>query len=163
MTTPITKLNKEISQSMIDDLMQYQSSLVYDPFVGPSGDMDGNSISLILDNSSLPQSILDAFAYELSIGDGCNFLKNNGIVIMHKDVRRQCSITIPLSNISIGTTFYDDNIGPILTQLHELGSVYLQNNQVFHAVNDHSETERIFFQIRFRDKTYDEVLALLTK
>jgi len=72
------------------------------------------------------------------------FLKNKG-TITHKDLRRRCSLTVPLKS-STPTIFYESN--SIIKLLHG-DDTFLQNNEVTHSVNWCQEW-RYFLQISFK-------------
>jgi len=126
------------------ELYQIQGSLKYEEFYNmKQGELtkDGNYIAR---DPNLPNWVNEKFRDILKHSKRILFLKNKG-TITHKDLRRRCSLTVPLKS-STPTIFYKSN--SIIKLLHG-DDTFLQNNEVMHSVNWCQEW-RYFLQISFK-------------
>ena len=91
------------------ELYQIQGSLKYEEFYNmKQGELtkDGNYIAR---DPNLPNWVNEKFRDILKHSKRILFLKNKG-TITHKDLRRRCSLTVPLKS-STPTIFYKSNSG----------------------------------------------------
>jgi hypothetical protein len=164
------------------ELYQIQSSLDYSEFAGhctttdPDGMFDGNYVAR---SPNLPTWVYDKFNDILGFSKRIVFLKNKG-TMLHNDLNRKSSLTIPLVNTITPTIFYDTWASKLewcvrgrecvwrreagvcvcevcgvcgwepVARLFHNGNTFLQNNEIIHSVNWTDEW-RYFFQISFRE------------
>jgi hypothetical protein len=155
-----TKCAAQLTEAERQELFDFQTQFEYEPFTTDLGP-DGNFLYRTFNAADLPKCFFDKFQSLFDIEKRLVFLKNNGAVIRHQDVRRHCSITIPLNITSTATLFWNDatETVPIAELLHN-GEAYLQNNQVFHSVLPSNET-RYFLQLTFKEHTYEQIRDIL--
>jgi len=143
----------------ITELFRLQETLVYKEFTYETRP-DGNFVCPI-DKSALPAWVKTMYPNLYAETNFFIFLKNKGGVKRHIDVSRKCVATFPLVPIIQPTCFfktYDDEI-PYAKLTHGT-KAYLQDVSQIHGVSECKE-ERIFFQIAFKKKTYQEMLQLI--
>ena len=153
------ELKVQPSASELAQLYKMQQTITYEMFTHETLP-DGNFVCGV-DVSVLPEWLQKRYPKFCSEAKFYNFLKNKGGVKRHEDVPRKCSVTFPLVTITQPTHFYNeyDNEIPYAELTHG-NKVYLQNNSKIHSVPE-CEEERIFFQIAFKKKTYQEMLQLI--
>ncbi|RZD43565.1 MAG: hypothetical protein CXT73_00130 [Methanobacteriota archaeon] len=142
-----------LTEQQQNELFNIQESLDYTEFIALDKTHDGNYLAK---DPNLPNWINEKFRNILKHSKHIIFLKNKGTII-HVDLNRKCSLTIPLSNSNIPTNFYLDEY--VIAKLYHDGNTYLQNNEVTHSV-DWGEEWRYFLQISFKH-TYKKIYRTL--
>lgn len=157
-------LNKEQRTELLELLHKHEFA---SPYIKEYDGQTDNNFFTPAEN--LPNWFLEKAKKYLDIGWPV-FLKNKGYVPWHKDEKRKCSITIPLTYSNTPTSFKHlkeklandhrafNSPGEEIYLHHNYDS-YLQNNQRYHLVRRDAEW-RCFLQISFNEP-YSEIRKML--
>tara|TARA_B110001454_G_C12664443_1_gene410929 strand:+ start:204 stop:755 length:552 start_codon:yes stop_codon:yes gene_type:complete len=148
------RVTKQLDPSVLPQLLAWQETYVNDYMnFSYKGEADGNTVFGPITTEELPSIIVSTFSEAIDCAEDILLLKNKGNVVLHYDVTRQASLTIPLNVTKSCTRFWDDDEKEIC-QLYHNGEAYLQNNKAVHSVEDNGDEVRYFLQLCWHKHNY---------